>query len=191
MKLNLRLIRASEYLQRFRLNVRYKPGKANIIPDALLRLASREYRAETNESLDVLSVQCYPVSLVEISPEFRQRLIDGYDTEPRWTRVRQMVRDNNALGDNAAKLPYRIINELLYFNDDERGLRLCIPTSIEQEVFQLAYDEMGHPGYTRIYKRLTEGLYIFNIATKLHEFIRYYPHCQMNQTPRYRLYGSL
>ena len=82
-KLNLRLIRASEYLQRFRLDVRYKPGKVNIVPDALTRLASREYRAETNESLDTLSVQCYPVSLVEISPEFRQRLIDGYNTKPR------------------------------------------------------------------------------------------------------------
>ena len=101
------------------------------------------------------------------------------------------MRDNNTLGDNIAKLPYRIINELLYFNDDERGLRLCIPTSIEQEVFQLAYNKIGYPGYTRIYKRLTEGLYIFNIATKLHEFIRHYPYCQMNQTPRHRLYSSL
>ena len=83
MKLNLRLIRTLEYLQRFRLNVRYKLGKVNIILDALLRLVSREYRTETNESLDILSVQYYPVSLVEISPKFRQRLIDSYDTEPR------------------------------------------------------------------------------------------------------------
>jgi len=40
-KLNLRLVRASEYLQRFRLDVRYKPGRQNTIPDALSRLASR------------------------------------------------------------------------------------------------------------------------------------------------------
>lgn len=43
-KSNLRLIRASEYLQRFRLDVRYKPGKTNTVPDALSRLASRECR---------------------------------------------------------------------------------------------------------------------------------------------------
>ena len=86
------------------------------------------------------------------------------------------MRDNNTLRDNTAKLPYRIVNELLYFNNDERGLRLYIPTSIEQEVFQLAYNKIGYPGYTRIYKRLIEGLYIFNIAIKLYEFIRYYPH---------------
>ncbi len=189
-KLNLRLVRASEYLQRFRLDVRYKPGKSNIVPDALSRLASREFRPETDESLDALTVQCFPATLVEMSPEFRQRLLDGYQ-EPRWQRVLKLLRDNELLGENAAKLPYRIINELLYFDDDERGLRLCIPSAMEAEVFKLAHDEMGHPGYARTHERLTEGLYIFGMATKLHEFIRHCPHCQLNQTPRHRPYGSL
>lgn len=91
-----------------------------------------------------------------------------------------MVRDNKALGNNAAKLPYRMVNDLLYFNDEERGLRLYIPTALEKEVFQLAHDEMGHPGYARTHERLTEGLYIYNMSTKLHEFIRHCPHCQLN-----------
>jgi hypothetical protein len=53
-KLNLRLVRASEYLQRFRLKIQYKSEKTNIISDALFRLlssnnvherlASREYQ---------------------------------------------------------------------------------------------------------------------------------------------------
>lgn len=102
------------------------------------------------------------------------------------------VKGNAALGSNAAKLPYRIVNDLLYFNDDQRGLRLYIPTTaLESEVFQLAHDEMGHPGYARTHKRLTEGLYIYNLAAKLHDFIRHYPHCQLNQTPRHKPYGSL
>ena len=50
---------------------------------------------------------------------------------------------------------------------------------------------MGHPGYARTHKKLTEGLYIFGMATKLHEFIRHCPHCQLNQTPRHRPCGSL
>ena len=189
-KLNLRLIRASEYLQRFRLDIRYKPGKINIVPDALSRLASREYRPESEAVLDVLTVKCFPVSLVEVSSEYRQRLLEGY-REPRWTRVLQTLRENDALGSNAAALPYRVINDLLYFDDDERGLRLCIPSSMEADVFKLAHDEMGHPGYARTHERLTEGVYIYNMATKLHEFIRHCPNCQLNQTPRHKPYGSL
>jgi len=38
-KLNLRLIRASQYLSQFELDIRYKPGKTHIVPDALSRLS--------------------------------------------------------------------------------------------------------------------------------------------------------
>ncbi len=186
-KLNLRLIRASEYLQRFRLDVRYKPGKSNIVPDALSRLASREYRPEHDSGE---AVKCFPATLVTMSPEFRKRLLDGYQ-EPRWARVRNLIQQNESLEENAAKMPYKIVDDLLYFDDDERGLRLCVPSAMEAEVFKLAHDEMGHPGYARTHERLTEGLYIFNMATKLHEFIRHCPHCQLNQTPRHKPYGSL
>ena len=188
-KLNLRLVRASEFLQRFRIDVRYKPGKTNIIPDALSRLTSRDYKP-SDESLDALTIQCFPVTMVEISQEFRQRLLDGYQ-EPRWSRICKMIRDNEALGENAAKLPYKFVNELLYFNDDEKGLRLCIPTALEGEVFTLVHDEMGHPGYARTHERLTEGVFIYNMASKLHEFLRHCPQCKINQTPRHRPYGSM
>lgn len=103
-----------------------------------------------------------------------------------------LLADNEKLGkDNAAKLPYKIIDGVLYFADNVRGLRLCIPSAIEAEVFKLAHHEIGHPGYARTHERLTDGLYIYNMATKLHEFIRHCPFCQLKQTPRYKPYGSL
>jgi hypothetical protein len=37
-ELNLRLVRASQYIQQFRILVHHKPGKPNIIADALSRL---------------------------------------------------------------------------------------------------------------------------------------------------------
>ena len=193
-KLNLRLIRASEYLQRFRLDVRYKTGKSNIVPDALSRLASREQHSTTTSDesvLDALYETCgFPVSLVEVSEDFRRRLLDGYQNDKPWQRILQMVKDNDNLGDNAAKLPYKLIDGLLYFADEGR-LRLCIPASVEKEVFQLAHDELGHPGYARTHERLTDGVYILNMPKRLHDFIRHCPHCQMNQTPRHRPYGAL
>jgi len=97
-KLNLRLVRASEYLQRFQLKIQYKSGKTNIIPDALFRLlssnnvhehlASREYQSESDESIlkalqaDV-STATYAETLVKVSPELQQRLKNDYAKESR------------------------------------------------------------------------------------------------------------
>ena len=191
-KLNLRLIRAFEYLQRFRLDVRYKLGKTNIVFDALSRLTNREFRFKINEFLDALfAVRCFSVSLVEMNSDFRQRLLLGYQEEPKWERVMRMMLDNEALGENVIKLPYRVVDSLLYFDDDEKGLRLCISSVMKTEVFKLVHDEMGHPGYARTHERLMKGLYIFGMIIKLHEFIRYCPHCQLNQISRHKPYDSL
>ena len=82
-------------------------------------------------------------------------------------------RASDDLRENADVLPYKIVDELLYFDDVEKGVRLCIPSAIEKEVFQLEHDEMGHPGYARTHERLTQGLHIHNMSTKLHDFIKY------------------
>ena len=42
-----------------------------------------------------------------------------------------MVKTNNELGKNATLLLYKLVDSLLYFNNNERGLRLYIPLSIE------------------------------------------------------------
>jgi hypothetical protein len=55
--MNLRLVRASEIFQRFdKLHVKHKPGKENVIPDALSRLASSNSStyAESRSELDAL-----------------------------------------------------------------------------------------------------------------------------------------
>ena len=60
-----------------------------------------------------------------------------------------MISDNDALEENAVKLPYHLIQKLIYFDDPEQGLCLCILTGLTKEVFQLAHDELGHPGYAQ------------------------------------------
>ena len=72
---------------------------------------------------------------------------------------------------------YKIIDNLLYFDNNKKGLRLYILFAIEVEVFKLAYNKIRYSRYTYIYKKLTEGLYIFNIIINLYKFIRYYSYC--------------
>ena len=58
-------------------------------------------------------------------------------------------------------------------------------------MFQLAHNEIGYSEYTRTYERLTNGLYMHNIAKKLYKFIRHCSHCQINQILRHRPYNAL
>ena len=77
-RMNVRLVRASQFLQQFRLVVRHKPGKEHIIPDMLSRLASanRAGHDKVYSKLDALFT--YHATLVEISPDLIQHILDGY-----------------------------------------------------------------------------------------------------------------
>lgn len=203
-KLNLRLVRASEYLQQFRLDVRYKPGRTHFAPDALSCLASRETKRRSDEQqegiLDTLHTAAketwaLATSIVELSGDFKKRLIEGYETDPRWKRILDVLRRNQTLkNEDAATLPFERNKEgLIHYRDPEYGPRLCVPDydGLTKEVFQLTHDEMGHPGYHRTHERLTQGLYLHKLSSKLHDYIRHCPVCQLNQTPRHKPYGNL
>jgi len=185
-KLNLRLVRASEYLQCFWLKIQYKSEKTNIIPDALFRLlssnnvherlASREYQPESDESIlkalqaDV-STTTYAETLMKVSPELQQRLKNNYVKESRWGQILKMLNDNNTLGLNVVKLPYELKDRLVYYKDIEKKPCLCISHSLHDEVFKLAHDEMRHSEYTHMHERLTDTLYIYDLFKNLHKYL--------------------
>ena len=132
------MIRASEYLQRFHIEIRHKPGKANIVPDTLSRLASRDYESKDsyNSELDTLTVDAFSVSLIQVSKSFKERVKQGYQQDPRWQRIMATLLRNKELDNNTATLPYEFVDDLLYCKTDpssraESGLRLYIPSSLE------------------------------------------------------------
>ena len=66
-----------------------------MIPDALSRLSS------TNDSysappkfleLDTLHAYAYTTTLVEMSEDFKQRIVAGYDSDPLWTKILAILR---------------------------------------------------------------------------------------------------
>ena len=87
-KSNLKLIRASTYLSQFRLDIRYKPGKSHIVPDALSRLPSKQSGGEDIDSLDIGS---YHGALIEMSDKFRKRIQKGYREDPAWSSILEML----------------------------------------------------------------------------------------------------
>ena len=246
-KLNLRLVRASQYLSAFNLELRHKAGKSNIVPDALSRLP-HEGTAVPDPSegaLDALyrHTDCWPkppilvtesavvyhATLVEMSDDFKHRLKEAYDKDFHWARLLDMLdpsrvakpvtprKASEAL--NSSSEPIQVATEppeqadepsldqsegkripgmqfalregLIYHVNGEGRWRLCIPPSLEQEMFEQAHDMSNHGGYHQCYDRLSHTVFIRHLSQRLRTYIAHCPACQVNQTKRHKPYGSL
>lgn len=91
-----------------------------------------------------------------------------------------MMKKNEKLAKNAIKLSYKLINDLLYFDNDEKDFHLCISNFIKIKIFKLMYNEMNYSEYVYTHERFIKKLYIHNIIIKFYKFIRYYSHYQLN-----------
>lgn len=99
-KLNLRLVRASDYIQRFELEFRHKPGKQHIVPNALFRLPSDNASLPSqNGELDAL----FTTVLVEMEEGFRKKVVDGYRSDQNWKKILEVLDKSAA---DSAKLPF-------------------------------------------------------------------------------------
>lgn len=150
-KLNLRLVRASQYLSMFPLSIRHKSGKSNIVPDALSRLPSTNVTLHEDSAgiLDALygcpvesnthgpplvteSPVAYTSTLVEISDTFRDKITAEYLSDARWSKIWATVhkseedrKKDNTFGDFGLRFTLR--NNLIYFQTHEGAERLYIP----------------------------------------------------------------
>ena len=106
MRMNLRLVRASQFLQQFRLDLRHKPGKEHIIPDALSRLASTNVGCSDASHSELDALFTYNSTLIEIQPDLVSRILAGYEDDEYWARLRRQVQANEDLGDDKALLPF-------------------------------------------------------------------------------------
>ena len=167
-KLNLRLIRASEYIQQFRdLEFRHKPGKKHIVPDALSRLPNTAAAATAvteasscqhpaDGELEVLYGYAYTATcLVELSPELRQQLLDGYRKDSAWSKVLDILDVNEKEGENAALLPFlRDEAGFVWKIDASTGdhafipRRLYVPESCVPTFLEVAHSE-SHVGFAK------------------------------------------
>lgn len=89
MRLNLRLVRASQFLQQFKLDIRHKPGKEHTIPDALNQLASANVGQVDPCYSELNALFTYNTTLVEIRPELISRILAGYAADDYWSRLQR------------------------------------------------------------------------------------------------------
>ena len=112
-KLNLYLVCVSEYLQQFWLNIHYKSDKINIVLNTFLCLASHKYCFKFNNfNLDVLHsavTSIYVNNLIKVFLNFHQWILNNYIKKPHWQHIIEIIKQNNILNMNTAKLSYTYI----------------------------------------------------------------------------------
>ena len=206
-KMNLRLVRASEFFQRFDLDVKHKPGKENIVPDALSCLVSSNksnYASSRSEldalhctSCDTVPVYQYAATLVEMSEDFKKKILEGYDKDSGWQRIKEQICTNEELGENSAKLRFEKEKAtmssgfLIYHVNRATGHQhLCIPPSVVPDVLEIGHGD-GHPGFARCYEHVSSSWYIRGLSKLLREYLQHCPQCQVFQTRRHLPYGSM
>ena len=199
-KTNLRIVRGSEYIQRFRnLELRHKPGATHTVPDALSRLPHKDPVHDESEGvLDMLWAHAYTVTaLVEMSPEMKKRMLEGYQKDPHWIRVLEVLDKNEQADEDAANLPFfRGEDKLIWRVEDSTSdkaytpLRLCVPDNCVEEFLKIAHSG-GHHGRDKCHEIISRQWYIPKLDRKLREYLRHCAECQLYQTPRHQPFGAL
>ena len=111
-KFNLRLVPTFIYLSQFRLNVKYRPSKKHVIPNAFSRLSSgngpinpKLPRAAPSDSLNLETFFCGIINpsknpdcyifqnfFVNMSEEFKQQIINGYDIKNIGNKLKDILK---------------------------------------------------------------------------------------------------
>ena len=152
-KLNLRLVRASNYIQRFDLIIKHKSDKLHLMSDALSRLSvssaanTQSKHEKFDEKFDLFFTAC----LMKMTSEFRKRLIDEYIKNSTWKKISKL---NKTSEKNEIILSFIRKDQLIYRRDNHNmpfvSKRLCIPESLIQNILQTAH-ESSHSDFNRIY----------------------------------------
>jgi hypothetical protein len=126
---------------------------------------------------------------LHMTPEFKARLQAGYTQDPVWRQILEDIRANNALGEDAARLPFEIRAGLLWKVTTENLPRLCIPRTCAPEILDLIHGN-GHMGCEAI-RRHRMNFCLHRPTNWLRHYIGTCPQCKVMQVPRHRPYGSL
>ena len=109
LRMNIRLIKASQFLNQFNLNIRYKSRKNHIVSNALSRLASANIELLSKEHFELNVLYTYNTTLIEMFEKFRKKIIENYNKNSIWKRILATVLSNEALKENAADLFFETI----------------------------------------------------------------------------------
>ena len=195
---NIRLVRASQYLSQFSLDVRHKSKKNNIVSDALSRLKSIddsipgvEYSEFDALHAFVYNTFSYNTTLVKISDDFKKRIVREYIDDFNWKKHALLLHNNDKLKKNAFAMSFVLENDLIYYVDQWNDIkRLCISKDCVRNILNIAH-ENEHFEYARTYDIVIKSWYIHDLIKQLRKYIQHCSKCLTCQIKRHKFYESL
>ena len=158
-RLNLRLVRASQYLSQFHnLEVIYRPGRIHLVPDALSRLiAECKPVSEEEESLED-HAPIFFATAARLDESLKRAITGAYQMEQRWKDILELTAK---VPEGTSPLGTRFVehDSLLYLVDQEdQRWRLAVPNQPEllKPFLEAAHDAALHPGFDRTLQRVRE-----------------------------------
>jgi hypothetical protein len=204
-KLNMKLMRVFMYLSQFRLNIRHRSKKFNVISNALSRLSIKKdnslhealnlnqdhFQSNIQNSENDLTY-VYLTILMKMSSNFRSKIQKKYRRESRWTKLIKMLKSLKKRREKNSHEKFEIDflwKDELFFHKDRK--RLCIFANCETNVFKLAHDQNNHFEHNKIYIKLIDRVYISKLSRNIRQYIKHCSTCELNQIKRHLTYEEL
>lgn len=168
--LTRRQARWMELLQEYDFTFKYKPGKDNVVPDALSRRPDHKVQDPTGEQINSMDIR--------VDPGLRQRLIKGYPYDSVLGPLYESCREASP-GDR-----HFIADGLLWITVDGHT-RLCIPKDTDARALLLhdAHDSpiAGHLGFEKTYENMRRTFYWPRMARDVKAYIASCEQCQRSK----------
>ena len=168
--LNQRQLRWQEKAADYDMEILYKPGKENVVADALSRIR--------------INLLC-PLP----TRSLRAQVIKGYKNSPLGKLIKEVEKREEPTK------RYTIENGLLYYRTDEFGpWRLCLPDipyrkTVIHDNHDLAI--AGHPGYIKTYSRIARAYYWPNMGKDIRKHVQECDACQRTKPSNHPPIGRL
>ena len=196
-KLNFRLIRTFDYIQRFNLDIKHKLEKQYMMSNVLFKFVNDNTNSLVKNVDENEFDALFTIFLIEINSKFKQRIINEYKSNLNWQRICHFLKFND--NKNVVKLLfYREKNELIFRFDNftienhaYNSRRFCIFYIVIQNIIQLIYDEIEYINYVKCFEQIASSWYIRELSCYLREYLKHCFYCQIYQIKKHIFYDFL
>ena len=206
-KLNFRLVRINDYIQRFDLNIRHKSNKSYLVSNVLFKLIIlNDSQTSSEKKLDVFFIFVdvdinhsdanvyFTCSLVKMNETFRQKILDDYKVDVNWKRILSVLNIENDVNFSFERENHEFIFRVDDSIDDHAFIfrRFCISNAVVKDVLKIVHENSNdHSKYAKCYEQIASTWYIRDLTRQLRDYLKYCSKCQINRIRRHQSHDSL